>query len=165
MEVIKSFFGEYGYSFIMMVIMGAVIALTLEVSVKSVFTWLAEKFKDKETILDKLTIVKSFVIQAYIWTGVVFFTSILMNTMPLPGNKAFLPVWVGMVYVIQYVFSCYGLKGLLGLSARRLEKAEARAKAKAEAEAMKPVLTPVPGTNGLYTTPDGRYVNAKGQPV
>lgn len=165
MEVIKSFFTDYGYSFLMMVIMGAVIALILEITVKSAFTWLAEKFKDDAPVVRNLSIAKTFTIQAFVWVCVIKFTLILIDVMPLPGNRAFLPVWLGMVYIFQYLFSCWGIKGILGFSERRLEKAEARAKAKAEAEALKPVLTPVPGTNGLYTTPDGRYVNAKGQPV
>lgn len=165
MEVIKSFFSDYGYSFIMMVIMGAVIALTLEITVKSAFAWLGEKFKDNQKVLGNLTIAKTFTIQAYVWVCVIKFTLILMETMPLPGNKALLPVWLGMIYVLQYIFSYYGLKGLLNFSEKRLEKAEARAAAKAVEAANRPKLTPVEGIKGLYRNEAGAFVNAKGELV
>lgn len=150
MEVIKSFFNEFGYSFIMMVIISAVTAFTLEISVKSVFSDLIEKYKGNDKTVNRLKVAKAACIQLYVWTFIIKGLSIITECMPLPGNKACFLVWLGVMYVLQYLFSCIGLKGLFSFASKRLEKAEAKAEKKAQEQALKPTLVPIEGRSDLF---------------
>lgn len=161
MDFIKNFFGEYGYSFLMMVIVGAVIALLLEITVKKAFAWLEEKLGDKGKKV--LAAVKMAVIQVLTWIMVIFSTKLIVGSMPLPGNAVFALIWAALIYVIQYLFSCWGIKGIQGWIARKDERSEARKDAKAKAQKEKPVLNKVPGTDNLYTDAEGHYCDSKGR--
>jgi len=145
MEVIKQFFADYGYSFLMMIIAGAVIAILLEITVKKVFEWLEPKFDEKGKKI--LAIVKAVVIQALTWLGCIVFTKLIVDNMPLPGGKVFIIIWVPLVYCIQYVFSMYGIKGLIELWRKHKEP---------KAEKPNPV-------EGMKQLSDNLYVNALGQ--
>lgn len=153
MEVIKNFFNDYGYSFLMMVIIGAVVALILELTVKKAIVWLEEKLAGNAKALALVAALKTVAIQVVTWTLVVSFLNGLIECMDLPGTKVLYPVWLCLEYVIQYLFSCWGIKGLQEFAAKRIERAEARADAKAEAEAHKPTLVQVPG-KGYYNMID-----------
>lgn len=113
MEVIKNFLNDYGYSFLMMVVEAFVIAILLEITVKKALAWLAEKWEDKPKMLAILDGIKTFLIQFVTWVLVVWFLNILVGTMPLPGSYVFYPVWLGLIYILQYIFSCYGIKGFM----------------------------------------------------
>jgi len=145
MEVIGNFFKDYGYSFAMFVLAGAIIALLLEITVKKVFDWLEPKFDEKGKKV--LAIVKAVVIQLLTWASCIICAKLIVDNMPLPGGKVFIIIWVPLVYIIQYIFSMYGIKGII-------EWLEKRHEPKPE----KP--NPVEGMKQLS---DNLYINALGQ--
>lgn len=115
METIKAFFSDYGYSFLMMVVIGAVVALILELTVKKALDWLKAKLEGHDKALTLLAAVRAALIQCVTWLLVACFTKLLVDNMPLPAGAVFYPVWLLLVYIIQYIFSMYGIKGLLEL--------------------------------------------------
>lgn len=156
METVKNFCNDYGYSFLMLVIAGAVIAIIIEITVKKVFDWLEPKFDEKGKKV--LAIVKAAVIQILTWALVVMFTSIIVKNMPLPGGQVFLIIWVPFVYIVQYVFSMYGIKGLIRAAENHARKALAPKPEKKD---------PLEGLQKLsencYTDGQGHYFTAKGK--
>jgi len=63
------------------------------------------------------------------------------------------------VYVIQFIVSCWGLKGLMEWAKR---KADQPPKQKPVKKDPLEGLTPVPGTRGLWTDGNNNYYNRKG---
>lgn len=161
MEFVRNFFVLYGFSFLMMVIIGAVIALLLEITVKKAFAWLEAKLGEKGQKV--LSAVKIAMIQVLTWTLVIFSTHLVVESMPLPGSKVFSFFWAAFIYIVQYIFSCWGIKGIQSFIAKKNARAEARRDAKAKAEANRPVLNKVLGTDNLYTDEEGRYCDSKGR--
>lgn len=157
MEVVKNFLNDYGYSFLMMVIEAFVIAILLEITVKKALSWLEGKWAGNEKLLKALDAIKTFLIQFVTWVMVVCFVNILMENMPLPGSKVFFPVWLGLLYILQYLFSCWGIKGFQSWLKRMSEK---EPKEKKE----KPVLTKTDYA-GIYKDETGKLVDKKGNPV
>jgi len=170
METIKAFFGAYGDSFLMMVVIGFVIAIILEITVKKAIEWLEKKFEGKERVLSALKFIKIVLIQAGTWFMVIKFTMLLVNNMPLPANKALYPVWVCLVYIIQYLFSCWGIKGVINLIKKRAEKRQAKADEKAiekaRAEAISSHIVKVEGYKNLYRNIEtNEFCDEKGNKV
>lgn len=120
METIRAFFAEYGYSFFMMVVIGFVTAIITEITVKKALNWLEEQVGDKGKKI--LAVVRIVVIQIATWGQVILYTHILVRNMPLPGGKVFYIIWMFLVYIIQYVFSMFGIKGILELMAKLKNK-------------------------------------------
>ena len=124
METIKLFFGEYGYSFLMMVVIGFVVAIITEITLKKALNWLEGKLAGHERLIAALNVVRTVLIQCMTWIMVIVFTKLLVDTMPLPGSAVLWPVWLCLVYIVQYVFSMYGITGILTLKDRpKKEKA------------------------------------------
>lgn len=113
METIRAFFAEYGYSFFMMVVIGFVTAIITEITVKKALNWLEQQVGEKGKKI--LAVVRIVVIQLATWGQVILYTHILVKNMPLPGGKVFYIIWMFLVYIIQYVFSMFGIKGILEL--------------------------------------------------
>ena len=113
MDTIKAFFAEYGYSFFMMVVIGFVTAIITEITVKKALNWLEQQVGEKGKKI--LAVVRIVVIQLATWGQVILYTHILVKNMPLPGGKVFYIIWMFLVYIIQYVFSMFGIKGILEL--------------------------------------------------
>ena len=159
METIKAFFGEYGYSFLMMVVIGFVVAIITEITLKKALNWLEGKLAGHERLIAALNVVRTVLIQCMTWIMVIVFTKRLVDTMPLPGSAVLWPVWLCLVYIVQYVFSMYGIKGILNALKKHAEK-EPKQKA--------PEKDPLEGltfvADGLYT--DGKnYYHLKGKKV
>ena len=157
METIKAFFNDYGYSFLMMVVIGSVIALITEITVKKAFEWLEAKIGDK--LPKALPILRISAIQFATWLQVLVFTKMLVDNMPFPAGKVFYPIWIFCVYVIQFIVSCWGLKGLMEWAKRKADQPPRQKPVKKD-----PLegLTPVPGTRGLWTDGNNNYYNRKG---
>lgn len=165
METIKSFFSDYGYSFLMMVVIGAVVALILELTIKKALDWLEAKLEGHDKALALLAAVRAALIQCVTWLMVACFTKLLVDNMPLPAGAVFYPVWLLLVYIIQYVFSMYGLKGLLKLIKDRSER---EPKVKEEKEPKPKKVNPVEGFtkishNCYKDTATGLFYNKKGE--
>lgn len=160
MDTIKAFFADYGYSFLMMVVIGFVVALITEITIKKAIAWLEKKVEGHEKTLAIVAVGKTVAIQMATWIQVIVFTRLLVNTMPLPGNAVFYPVWLCLVYIIQYVFSMYGLKGILEALKNRAEK---------QPKVKEPKKDPLEGltklNDKLYTDNQGNYFTAKGKKI
>jgi len=153
MDTIKAFFAEYGYSFLMMVVIGFVVAIITEITVKKGLNWLEEKLGEKGKKI--LAVARIIVIQLATWGQVIIYTKILVDHMPLPGGKVFYIIWAFLVYIIQYLFSMYGIKGILEMIANRNK----------EPKAKKEKVDPVAGMEKLADNVyfDGQYYyNRKG---
>lgn len=108
-KLIESFWEEYGYSFIMLFIWGVVAALMIEYTIKVAFDSLIAKSEDKKPSLVKG---KAF---SSLTCGVIFSiygAYAVMTGMVLPGGKAMCIVWFSIVYLVQFLFSMYGIKYL-----------------------------------------------------
>ena len=158
MDTIKAFFADYGYSFLMMVVIGFVIALITEITIKKALNWLEEKVKGHARLVAIVNVIRTVALQCATWVMVVAFTKLLVETMPLPGNGIMWPVWICLVYIIQYVFSMYGIKGLLAALKKHAEK-------KAQPKEKEPEKDPLEGlrkiSDNLYTDDKGGYFQLK----
>ena len=154
MEIVEAFLMEYGTTFAMMVLTGLCIALFVEFTIKKSMAWLERKLEGKDKALSVLSVVKACITQIAVWTLCIWFLDLLVGNLPFPGSAALFPIWLCLEYVIQYVFSCVGFKGLQAwYSSRRAKKEEPRE-----------VLTPT-SVKGIYKDSIGNLVNAKGVPV
>ena len=157
METIKAFFAEYGYSFLMMVVIGFVTAIITEITIKKALNWLEERLGDKGKKI--LAVARVVAIQLATWGQVILYTHILVKNMPLPGGKVFYVVWMFLVYIIQYLFSMYGIKGILEAIAKKAEKEK---QPKVKKEKLDPVAGMQQLSDNLFT--DGvNYYTKKGQ--
>ena len=109
-NVVGSFLEAYGSSFAMMIIAGLLIALFVEYAVKKAFAWLEQTFGDvqwvgiaKMSVIFVVTVAFSAIATKLIYVG----------ELPLPGNKSLAPFWFGIIYFAQYLFSMYGIKGII----------------------------------------------------
>lgn len=154
MDTIKAFFAEYGYSFLMLVVIGFVTALITEITVKKALNWLEEQLGEKGKKI--LAIVRIVAIQFVTWGQVIIYTKILVDHMPLPGGKVFYIIWMFLVYIIQYIFSMFGIKGILEIIANNKKKEPKQKKEKTD-----PVAGMEQVDEGVYF--DGQhYYNRKG---
>ena len=160
MDTIKAFFADYGYSFLMFVVIGFVVAIITEITIKKALNWLEGKLGEHEKLVALVNAVRTVLVQCVVWLMVIAFTKLVVDNMSLPGGTVLYPVWLCLVYIIQYVFSMYGIKGVLSAIKRHREKA-----AEPKPEPEKEILSPVPGTNNLYTNSKGEYVDRKGRKV
>ena len=157
METIKAFFAEYGYSFLMMVVIGFVTAIITEITIKKALSWLEEQVGDKGKKI--LAVARVVAIQIATWGQVILYTHILVKNMPLPGGKVFYVVWMFLVYIIQYLFSMYGIKGILEAIAKKAEKEK---QPKVKKEKFDPVAGMQQLSDNLFTDGVGYYTK-KGQ--
>lgn len=162
MDTIKAFFADYGYSFLMMVVIGFVISIITEITIKKALNWLEEKVKGHERLVAIVNVLRTVSLQCVTWCMVIVFTKLLVETMPLPGNGILWPVWICLVYIIQFVFSMYGIKGLLAAIKRHSEK-------KKEPKEKEPEKDPLEGlekiSDNLYRDKEGHYFQLKGKKV
>lgn len=154
----KEFFKLYGYSFLILIGFGAIIAFFLEATVKKAYEWLYPKFNEKgQKVLAIAKIVLLLVLSSFLS---IYAAKIAVKAMPFPGNSAFIVFWVALVYVSQYVFSLYGLKGFLDwLKERRKREVEGEKKDESPLAGMKKI-----GDN-LYSDGRGNYFDADGHRV
>lgn len=158
MEMIKNFFEAYGISFLVLVITSFVIAMLTEITIKKAFEWLEEKLSGKKWVL----VAKVVGIQVFTWTLTLWFSKLLVAGLPFPGSAVLFPVWICLVYLLQYLFSCWGIKGFLAWLKKRAEKKAEKAAEAAAIEAAKPQLIKVVGSDKLYTDGQGHYFDARG---
>lgn len=158
MDFVKSFFDQYGISFIMMVVLGFVIAFVTEIAIKKTFDWLTKKLGNKAW----LPVAKAAFIQVFAITQTVIYTRLLISVLPLPGGIVLCPVWICLVYLIQYAWSLLGFGRFIEWLKARAEK---KAAIKAYEEATRPVLTPIAGHKDIYKNADGIIVDKNGMPV
>ena len=144
MDTIKAFFSEYGYSFFMMVVIGFVTAIITEITVKKALNWLDEQLGEKgkkilavvrivviqlatwgQVILYTHILVKNmplpggkvfYIIWMFLW-GAYLFGALywLYNFIPGLTRSSQEIFKMFLVYIIQYVFSMFGIKGILEL--------------------------------------------------
>ena len=100
------FFKAYGSALAMLIIQGILIALFIELAIKKAFDTMIEKAKDTT----KLTTAKTIVCTDASVVLSVILAAAVVKSMPLPGNIFLYPTWIAIVYVVQYVFSLYGIK-------------------------------------------------------
>lgn len=158
MDFFNTFVNAYGLSFLMVVVLGFVIAMITEIAVKKVFEYLSSKLGGKAW----LPVAKAASISVFTLVQVFFYTKLLVSALPFPGGTVLFPVWLGLVYLVQYAWSLLGFKKFVEWCQSRAQR---KAEEKKEEEAKKPQLTAVPGTSGLYRDPEGNYYDAKGRPM
>ena len=156
MDTFKAFFAEYGYSFLMMVVIGFVIAIITEITLKKALNWLEGKLAGHDRLVAILNFVRTILIQCVTWIMVICFTKLLVETMPLPGNGIMWPVWLCLVYIIQYVFSMYGIKGILNALKKQAEKEPKQKESEKDPlEGLRKI------SDNLYTDDKGGYFQLK----
>lgn len=160
-EVIRSFLEAYGWSFVVLVGMGLLIALLVEAIIKKSCDWLAKKWEGKARLLSALEAARIIAIQGFVWVMSIWFGVLLQKGMPLPGNGVLLPFWIGLIYGCQYFFSMVGIKGLI--SAKEAHKAQAEEKAQIPEEP-KEKLTKTE-VKGVYRNSKGELVDKHNNPV
>lgn len=123
--LVQSFLQAYGVSFLVMVFIGFGIAFIVELGVKKAFAWLEEKLAGREKLLALLDMIKMAAIFVVTLGLAAISTAIIIKgELPLPGNKYMAPFWFLFIYIFQYIFSMYGIKGILKLKDRpKKEKA------------------------------------------
>ena len=157
---LDSFLKAYGVSFLVMVFIGFGIAFLIELGVKKAFKWLEEKLAGKENILAILNIVKmSAIFVVTVGLAVISTRIIMKGGLPLPGNAFMAPFWFLFIYICQYVFSMYGIKGILKIKDREKEPKQPKEK--------KVKVNPVEGmtkiSRNCYKDPvSGHFFDRKG---
>ena len=132
------------------------IALITEITVKKAFAWLEEKIGDK--LPKALPILRMGAIQFAVWLQVLVFTKMLVESMPLPAGKVFYPVWLFLVYIVQFIVSCWGIKGVQGWAEKKIN---AEPKQKPEKKDPNEGHTQISGN--LWTDGQGHYFDKKGR--
>ena len=153
-ETIGSFIETYGWSFLILIGMGFLIALLCEAIIKKSCEWLAEKWKNNPKLVEILNAAKIIAIQLFCGAMSVWFGVILQKGMPLPGGKVLLPFWIGLIWGVQYFFSMVGIKGIQEWIARRRAKMAAP---KPEKEILEPTEI-----KGVYKNKLGELVDKHG---
>lgn len=154
-KTVGDFFAAYGEAFVMMIVAGFIIAFIVEVAIKKAFAWLESRFEGKEKILAALAIAKMIVIFAVTIAATALSTHLIMTGgIALPGNKALAPFWFAVIYLCQYVFSMYGIKGLLGLKDKEQKE---------KAVKKDPLEGLTRYSEKLWTDGKGNYFNKKGE--
>ena len=151
-DVIRSFLDAYGWGFLVLVGMGCLIALLAEATVKMPVEWLEKKWKGNEKRLAVLQAVKMVVLQVFIWGLSVWFGILLQKGMNMPGNGVLLPLWIGMIYGLQFLFSMFVVKKIFG---RKEEKPEPAPKAELEKT----------NVRGVFKNKDGQLVDKNNEPI
>lgn len=164
-SAIGDFFGTYGESFAMMVIAGFIIAFIVELGVKKAFDYLEEKLDGKDKILSVLSVIRMGAIFVVTFVMSIVSTHLILNGgLEIPGNKALAPFWFAIIYGAQYVFSMYGIKGILKLKEEKKSK-----EPKAPKEPKPKKVNPVEGMEKLaynvYRASDGVLYNKKGEKI
>jgi len=155
-SVVEAFLSEYGTGFAMMILAGFIIAFVIEIGVKEAFKYLKEKLGDK-SYLEIARIATIFLVTI---VGCIASTVIILTgEIALPGNKALAPLWFCVIYVIQYVFSMYGIKAFLKIKDRP----------KTEKPPKEKKVSPVEGMDKLahnvYRDAEGNLFNKKGEKI
>lgn len=153
-ETVGGFIEAYGWSFLILVGMGLLIAILCEAIVKKSCDWLAEKWKDKPNLLAALNAARIIAIQIFCWGLSIWFGFILAKSMPLPGGMVLLPFWVALIYGIQYFFSMVGIKGLIEWKKNREAK-------KHEPKPEKEILTATE-VKGVFRNKNGELCDKHG---
>lgn len=151
-----AWFVEYGWGFAMLVLSGLLIAGIIEIMVKKSFNWLAEKWAGHERLTAIMNGVKIFTTQLLTGLLSVWFAQLVVKAVALPGGEVLLPVWVCCIYLLQYVFSMIGWKGLCAyVQERRTENKKPRKRNNL-------TKTEYPK---IYKDENGNLVDKKGNPV
>lgn len=159
-DVIKSFFEAYGWSFLILIGMGFLIAFLCEVTIKLTTEWLEKKWEKNPKLVQILQAVRIILIVLFTCALSFWCASMLQRSMPLPGNEALFPFWVGLIYFVQWVFSMMGIKAFLERrKAKKLQKIAAEGIAGAK-ESL--IATSV---KGVYKNASGDLVDKNGNPV
>lgn len=153
-DVIRSFLEAYGWSFLILVGMGFLTALLAEATVKKPIEWLEKKWAGNEKRLAILQAVKMIVLQIFVWTLCIWFGCILQKGMPLPGNGALLPFWIGAIYGIQLIFSMFVVKRIFE---HREEKKEKEPEPKEKLEKTE--------VRGVFRNEAGQLVDKHNEPI
>lgn len=160
METIKSFLNAYGWGFLMLIGSGFLTAGLIEVIVKNPVKWLQGKWAAYEKLVAVLMGVKAVITQVIAWTLCTWFSQLVCKVVALPGADALLPIWVALSYLSQYVFSCFGIKGVI-------EWAKERESRKSKDKPEKPSRPKLERTEyrGVYKNEAGELVDKHGNPV
>ena len=159
-EFVKTFWGNYGTSAIMMIVIGLAIAFITELAVKKTFKWLEKKIGNRAW----MPVAKCVAIQVFAIGQVIVYTKLLVSALPFPGGIILFPIWLTLEYLIQYAWSLLGFgKFVEWIASVVRKKAEAKAIRKAVEEANKPVLTPIDGHKDIFKNADGQIVDKNGR--
>ena len=160
-ETIGSFIEAYGWSLLILIGMGFLIALLCEAIIKKSCEWLAKKWEKNPKLLEILDAAKIIAIQLFCGAMSVWFGVILQKGMPLPGTKVLLPFWIGLIWGMQYFFSMIGIKGIQDW----IDRIKARRKAKvSEPKPEKEILEPTE-VKGVYKNKLGELVDKHGNTI
>ena len=86
------------------------------------------------------------------------------KVLPLPGAEVLLPLWVATVYICQYIFSCWGIKGILAAIKKHIEKKEQKEKEEKPEPEPKEILTKT-NVKGVYKNSTGALVDKNNNPI
>lgn len=151
--VVGDFLSAYGEGFGMMVVAGFIIAFIVEVGIKEAFKYLKTVIGDKPY----LEIARMAVIFAVTVIGSIASTVIILKgDVALPGNKALAPLWFMLIYIIQYVFSMYGIKTFLHIKERPKTEKPPKEKKVSPVEGMEKIA------RNVYRDAEGNLFNKKG---
>ena len=161
METFKSFLGAYGWGLLTLIGAGLLVAFLIEIIIKNPVKWLEEKWSAHERLIAVLQGAKMVLTQVVAWTLCVWFAQLVCKVLPLPGAEVLLPLWVAVVYVAQYIFSVFGIKGFLALLKKRAEKKEKEEKPAPEP---KEILTKT-NIKGVFKNQSGILVDKNNNPI
>ena len=103
MDFIKPFWDDYGYSLIMLLGYGILIAVFIEIAAKKVFASMVEKAEGVKK--EKLVRIKAAVSAICGALFSVFGAYAVIKGMPLPGGVWCYGFWYLIVYIVQYITS------------------------------------------------------------
>lgn len=158
MNTIKAFFDAYGWGLLTLVGAGLLVAFLIEIIIKNPVKWLEAKWADHERLSAILLGAKMVMTQVVAWTLSVWFAQLVCKVLPLPGAEVLLPLWVATVYICQYIFSCWGIKGILAAIKKHIEKKEQKEKEEKPAPEPKEILTKT-NVKGVFRNSTGALVD------
>lgn len=114
LESLKAFFIEYWVTILVSILSSVCCAAIVDLYKKGVFTKLEEHYKDNES---KLTIVKvvksttSIALASILTTGFLF--CIHKSSLPCIGDEALMPIWATAMYLLQLYIGMRGVKTVM----------------------------------------------------
>lgn len=115
MEILREFTSVYGLTVLVFCFSAICVGVLVELFKQSVFAKIEKKYEDEGKDSSKLKTIKGISACFLAVILVAFFLAcILASNLPTIGDKAVVPIWFTVMYLLQLFVDIKGLKNIIG---------------------------------------------------